>query len=225
MIINDSSDATITVAQRTARKNHLRVIDSVVRIDFAQLRNKGLQLAKHEWVLFLDADEVVSSQLYDEIRQKLSQTSYDGFHLRRSDYFLGRWLKHGETGNMKLLKLGKKSKGAWHRPVHEVWEIGDNVGSLSASLLHYPHPTVAEFVSHINRWTTLDAQVFFENGQRASFITIIAFPIAKFTRNYYMKSGFLDGMPGLIMAIIMSFHSFLTRAKLYLLQNEPVTLP
>lgn len=220
VIIDDSTDATIVIAQRTVPKNHLRVIGSAVDTDFARLRNKGLQLAKHEWVLFLDADEAVSDALHKEMSVVLPETNRDGFYLKRRDFFLGSWLKYGETSGVMLLKLGKKSSGKWRRRVHEVWEMSGNRGLLNHPILHYPHPTVAEFVSRINRWTTLDAQEFIVIGKRVGFISIIAFPTAKFIRNYFMKLGFLDGMPGLIMAMLMSFHSFLTRAKLYQLQHK-----
>ena len=220
IIINDSTDNTLEIAKNVILRSHLKIVATSQRMDFSDLRNTGLKQAKHEWILYLDADEVVTDELAHEIKKAVQEGWVDGYFLKRSDYFLGSWLKYGETGELKLLKLGKKSKGKWKRAVHEVWEIPGNIGILKSPLLHYPHPTVAEFISRINRWTTLDAQVFFRDGQRSNVFKIIVFPLAKFINNYFFKLGFLDGMPGLILAMCMSFHSFLTRAKLYMLQTS-----
>lgn len=217
LLFDDSTDQTVHVAKKAAPQ--VKVISSSASDDFAFLRNEALYQAKNKWVLFVDADEEVSDGLASEIKQVVYASPAVGFYIRRKDYFLGKWLRWGETGNMKLLKLGKKDAGKWLRRVHEVWDIKGEVRMLEHELLHYPHPTIAEFLAHINRWTTLDAAEFYSQGKRASFFTIMAYPVGKFLRNYIVKLGFLDGMPGLIMAMMMSFHSFLTRGKLYLLQT------
>lgn len=219
ILIDQSTDDTVKIAKRLISTNHLRIFPTDNATDFAQLRNFGLTKAKHEWVLFLDADEEVPEALYHEI-QKTIPTTYDGFFLKRRDFFLGKWLAYGETQNIQLLKLGKKSAGRWKRAVHETWNIEGAIGHLSQPLNHYPHPTVAEFISRINRWTTLDAQVFYDAGVRSTWWKVICYPVGKFVRNYFFKQGYRDGMPGLIMSLCMSFHSFLTRAKLYMLQSR-----
>ncbi|RJR15668.1 glycosyltransferase family 2 protein [Candidatus Microgenomates bacterium] len=221
ILIDNSSDDTLHKAHKLLSKNQLRVFRKSEAHDFAALRNFGLKKAKHEWILFLDADEEVSQKLCKELDSRLlgNDNRVNGYYLKRKDYFLGKWLRHGETGNIKLLKLGKKSAGVWQRRVHETWQINGSIQELTSPLLHYPHPTTSEFLSHINRWTTLDAQEFYAQGRRVSFWEIVAYPTGKFLQNYLIKLGFLDGMPGLILALMMSFHSFLTRAKLYLLEN------
>ncbi len=219
ILIDNSSDATITRARKVIPKSHLRVFTKTQQDDFAQLRSFGLDHARHEWVFFLDADEEVTGDLQQEITTAITQ-NINGFYIKRRDFFLNTWLKHGNTRDIKRLKLGKKSAGCWQRRVHEVWKIEGNVGQLHTPLLHYPHPSIAEFLERINRWTTLDAEEFYEQGARSIWGKIIVFPSGKFIRNYLYKLGFLDGMPGLLMATLMSFHSFLTRAKLYMLQNS-----
>lgn len=220
VIIDNSTDNTQAVAQKSLPLRNLRIFKRSESNDFAKLRNFGLTQTKHDWVLFSDADEEVSHELKQEIRKVILESRCNGFFIKRRDYFLGKWLKYGETGNIRLLKFGKKDAGKWERRVHEVWNIKGRIGLLNSPLLHYPHPSISEFVGRINRWTTLDADVFFEQGVRSSFLKIITFPVGKFIKNYFMKLGFWDGIPGLIHALLMSFHSFLTRAKLYILQNS-----
>ena len=218
ILIDNSSDRTVELVNGLKLKQ-LRIIKDDTTDDFASLRNSALKHAKNDWVLFIDADEEVPDKLQKEILNSIQNPQADGYYLSRRDFFLGRWLKFGETGNMKLLKLGRKKVGKWTRPVHEEWQI-ESTTTLNSYLNHYPHPTIAEFLSRIHRWSTIDAEVFYQQGGRANFLKIILYPIGKFFINYIVRLGFLDGMPGLIMALMMSFHSFLTRAKLYQLNRD-----
>ncbi|PIZ47679.1 glycosyl transferase, partial [Candidatus Woesebacteria bacterium CG_4_10_14_0_2_um_filter_39_14] len=81
-------------------------------------------------------------------------------------------------------------------------------------------PTLSEFIEHVNRFSTLHAQILFKEGIKPSLFRIIANPLAKFIQNYIFRLGFLDGTPGIIVALMMSFHSFLARAKLYQLWRK-----
>ena len=101
----------------------------------------------------------------------------------------------------------------------EVWEIRGTTNILKNPLLHYPHPTMTDFLNSVNSRSTLNAQVFYEDGKRTRLIDWFKPPL-KFFRNWILRLGFLDGMPGFIMAFMMSFHSFLVRAKLYLLWKQ-----
>ncbi|MGB9706711.1 MAG: glycosyltransferase family 2 protein [Microgenomates group bacterium] len=189
--------------------------------DFAKQRNFGLKKAQGEWVLFVDADERVTPALAAEIKKKILKTPYQGFYLKRQDFWGGKLLQYGETANIKLLRLGKKSAGWWERPVHEVWKIKGRIGELKNPLLHYPHQTVSDFLKDINFYTDLNAKFFYQKGVKTSCWQILAYPAGKFIVNYFLKRGFLDGTAGFIFALFMSFHSFLTRAKLWLLgQNS-----
>lgn len=132
----------------------------------------------------------------------------------------GKELRHGETGRIKLLRLAKRKAGKWQRPVHETWEISGKIGELKNPLLHFPHPTMAEFLGNINFYTTLDAQEFFRQGKKVGGWQIIAYPSGKFVVNYFLKLGFLDGMAGFLVAAMMSFHSLLVRGKLWLLRQK-----
>lgn len=217
LLLDNSTDETVALAKKIVPVKKLH-IHTTAETDFSALRNLGLNLATSDWVLFIDADEEVSDALHNEIRNAVFNSSVSAFSIERHDFFLGRWLEHGEA-RQRLVKLGKKSAGVWQRRVHEKWLV-ESTAHLKSPLYHYPHPSVGEFLDRINRWTDMDAQQFFDQGKRSSFIRILAYPLAKFMRNYFFKMGFLDGMPGLIMAIMMSFHSFLTRAKLYFLEKK-----
>jgi len=213
IVIDDySEDNTRETAKILGAKVFLRHLNN----DFGQQRNFALKQAQGEWVLFIDADERISSALASEIKYKVLSSKYKGFYLKRHDFFGGKWLKYGETAKVKLLRLGKRRAGEWKRKVHETWEIKGKLGELKNPIPHYPHQTISEFLESINFFSTLHAEVLFKEGVKTNTFQIIVYPLGKFFQNYFLRLGFLDGTPGLIVALMMSFHSFLARAKLYL---------
>lgn len=213
VIDDNSTDDTATIA----KKHHARFIVHVLRGDFAAQRNFGLTQAKGDWVLFVDADEVVSSVLASEITHAVKDNVKDGYFLKRQDTVWGRVLRYGETNQVRLVRLARKGAGTWTRPVHEVWQIHGYAGELKHPLLHYPHPNTAQFLRDINEYSTANAAYMYGEGVHVVWWQIVAYPTAKFLVNYVWRRGFLDGTPGAILALMMSFHSFLTRAKLWML--------
>lgn len=210
-----SDDATTSKAQEKGAVVYQRKVDH----DFAKQRNKALEIAKSPWILYVDADERVPEQLAEEIKNLGTEVIYSGFRLKRRDYFLHQWLDHGETGNIKLVRLARKDRGLWVRPIHEVWQIKGKVGSLTHELLHYPHQTLREFVAKVGDYSTVNAELLYRERQRVSGLDVLIYPLAKFLKNFFFLQGFRDGLPGFIHAVVMSFHSFLSRAKLWLIYH------
>lgn len=188
--------------------------------DFAAARNAKLAKATTPWVLFVDSDEKITPKLKAEILQAIQKQEYAGYYLRRLDTFMGRQLRHGETGHAKFIRLARRDFGDWVRPVHETWVGQGRVGELNNLLLHHPHPNISSFLTKINTYSTLEARHRRSLGIKSSLGKIVLYPPAKFVYNYFFKLGFLDGVPGAIMAIMMSFHSYLTWTKLYLLWHK-----
>ncbi len=208
IVIDDySTDKTSNIAKKYGVYIYKRHLNS----DFASQRNFGLSKAANDWVLFVDADERISKLLSREILQKTKNTNYGGFYIKRNDYFMGRELKYGETGNIKLLRLARKGK--WKRKVHEYWDAGNNVGELKNPILHYHNQSLTEFIDKINNYSNIHAYENKKEGKYSNIWKIIFFPLGKFLYNFIFRLGFLDGVEGLIMAVMMSFHSFLSWSK------------
>lgn len=217
LVIDDNStDRTAALA----RKAGARVIKHALNDDFAGQRNYGLSLVKGDWVFFVDSDEVVTLQLAREIKKAIEapENPINGYYFHREDWWGGRRLRHGETANLKLLRLAKKDMGKWARPIHEEWQVNGPLSEFSNSLEHYPHPDVAQFLDEINQYSSLTAKFLRSQGTIEPYWHLVAKPLAKFFVNYVLRLGFLDGTPGAIYAVMMSFHSFLVRAKL---RTEP----
>jgi len=219
VVVDDgSTDSTKDIA----KKFHAIIFERSLQNDFAAQRNFGLSKAKGDWILFIDSDEVVTKKLAQEILETIRQTKASGFFVKRTDIFFGTQLQFGETANVRLLRLAKKNLGIWKRSVHEIWNVTGEIEYLNHPLFHYPHQTLREFIDDINRYSTLHAQEFYKEGKRVSTWEILCFPVGKFIQNYILRQGFRDGTPGAIMAIMMSFHSFLSKGKLFALQEAKI---
>ncbi|MDP2873747.1 MAG: glycosyltransferase family 2 protein [bacterium] len=210
VIDDESTDRTVEVAKSLGAVAYPHRLEN-----FASQQNYGLEKASGPWVLFLDADEALSSQLQREIEERLSaHPSVVGYYLRRRTIFLGRPINWGEFREQRILKLvNKNAHPRWERPVHEVLQVSGTIGILDGALWHNPHRNLGEFVAKINRYTEMEMQVQPTRG--TPWCEIVFYPIGKFVVNYFFRLGFLDGVRGLILAVMMSYHSFLKRAKIW----------
>lgn len=219
IVIDDFSyDKTPETAKRLGAK----VFERDLKRDFSAQRNFALSKVENPWAFFIDADERVSSALTEEIKREIEKkdNSFLGYYLKREDFFLGKRLRFGETSDLKFLRLGRKSAGKWIRSVHEVWDIKGKVKTLKNPILHYPHSSLKEFISEINFHSDLHAEANDLEGKEANVFKIVFWPMGKFLNNWIIKRGFLDGMHGFMIALLMSFHSFLSWSKLWIKQQK-----
>lgn len=219
VVIDDySKDKTVEIAKKLGAKVYKRELGN----DFSAQRNYSLEKAKGRWVLFLDADERVTKSLKNEIIQKIGNPLLNcvGYYTKRKDFLWGKELKRGEVGRIKFLRLARRGAGRWKRSTHEVWEIRGRVNNLKNSILHYPHQTVKEFLTNINRFSTLHAQANKAEGKKANLVRVVIWPAGHFFVNFVLRLGFLDKTRGFVLAIMMSFHSFLAWGKLWLIQRQ-----
>ncbi len=235
IVVDDfSEDKTIEEVKKFKSLKSLKVYKRRLNGDFSTQRNFGLEKAMGEWVLFLDADEEVTAELKKEIISESAGKSRDpvmqkisAFHIKRRDWFWGREVKFGEIPRwIGLIRLVRKNSGRWEGRVHERfkvqsagWRTRFKVKSLKNYINHYPHPTVKEFLSEVNFYSSLRAQELCEQGKKTNILKIILYPFGKFLLTYFLKLGFLDGASGFVYGFMMSFHSFLVRTKLYLLRR------
>jgi glycosyltransferase involved in cell wall biosynthesis len=181
-------------------------------------RNK----ASLEWVLCVDADEVVTSELKDEIKKTLqAQPFYDGFYIPRKSNFLGKWIKHSGWYPDYGLRLFKRHKAKFDVSlVHEKLEVEGKIGYLKNHLLHYTDPDINHYLSKLNHYTSLSAEELYKKGKKATMGDLLFRPPTVFFKMFIWKMGFLDGVYGLILAFFSSFHVFTKYAKLWHLQKD-----
>ena len=217
LVIDDfSTDQTAL----QAKKLGATVINHKLNQDFAQQRNFAISKAKYDWIFFLDADERVTPELKQYLLTFSPALSDSAFLINRVDFFWGKQLKYGETGQIYVSRLINKNKGCFSRPVHEIWQAQGTVHKINKPIYHYPHQSLSEFVQHINNYSTLNALYWLKQEKQTNLLDLVITPTGKFFYNYIFKFGLFDGIQGLVYSLLMSFHSFLSRAKLYLLYQN-----
>lgn len=168
--------------------------------DFGEARNEILQNAKTDWILFLDSDEKLSEPI-----QNISE-NYDGYVLKRNNYFLGKFV-----GIDNIVRLGKSKFKTWERSVHETWKI-DKVGYINNYIIHNTADNLTSYINKINNYSTLHAKANLKEGKKSNLFKIIFFPIGKFIITL-IKSRHV------VFSIMQSLHSYLSWTKLYFLQS------
>ncbi|MCL4364410.1 glycosyltransferase family 2 protein [Patescibacteria group bacterium] len=217
VVVDDySTDKTADIIRRVVRSKPHKILQRKLAGDFAGQRNFGLSEVNNDWVLFVDADEVVSPQLKREIKKL--KFNEDAYALKRRDFFWGKELRYGEVSRVRrrgITRLVKKKSGYWQGNVHEIFYTAKSVAVLNGFIDHYPHPSLKDFLHSINTYSSLRAVELYDHGVKVNLFDVVSFPLAKFLYNYLLSLGFIDGPEGFVYAFLMSFHSFLVRAKLY----------
>ncbi len=169
---------------------------------FAAQKNSALQKATGDWILSLDADEEVEPALAQEIRDALAgNPEAAGFWVPRKNFFLGRWVRHGGFYPDPKLRLFRRGAGMFEpRLVHEDVRVQGPTARLKKHLLHHAYPTLESYLEHMNRYSSLGAEMSVTARPAGfSFIDIVIRPRLTFFYNYVLRAGFLDGREGLLL--------------------------
>ncbi len=187
---------------------------------YGDQKNFALGLAECDWVLSLDADEVVSPALAREIAALPPDPPCDGYRIPRLNYFFGRPLHHGGLYPDRQLRLLRRGRGRFdQRPVHEAARVEGPVGRLRGELHHFSYDHLDDYFARFDRYTRLEAGRLTEAcggrspGPLALARGLCLRPAAKFLRRYLLKAGFLDGAPGLVAALLGSFTMSVSYAR------------
>ncbi|HEX7019717.1 MAG TPA: glycosyltransferase family 2 protein [Gemmatimonadaceae bacterium] len=182
-------------------------------------RNLAIQAARNEWILALDADERLTPELRDEIARVASgppgHGAHEAYRIRFRNHYLGRELKHGPWGRDWHVRLFTRDRRFITRRVHEHLDRVDNVGTLRGSVLHDSYRDIGHHASKIitySRWGAADLRA---RGRRARLTDLVIRPWWRFVRDYILYSGWRDGAPGLIAAVLSAFAAFMKYAFLF----------
>ena len=210
---SESTDRTREIASELGA----RVFNEPFR-GFRKQKERAAELTKNDWVLFLDADEALSSALANEIQGLFVSgdiNTYDGFEIKRVNLHLGRWIAHGGWHPDAWVRLFNKNKATWKGGhVHERVDV-ENRKRLRTPIFHRVFEDLSEQVITNNKYSTLGSQDLREKGKRFSLAKLLLKPISKFLETYILKRGFLDGLPGFIISVGASYSIFLKFAKLW----------
>jgi glycosyltransferase involved in cell wall biosynthesis len=205
-----STDVTVKVSEEAGAKVIQHQFEG-----FGLQKQFAVSQAKNNWVLVIDADEVLSPILQTEIQQVLkAETQISGFYLPRTFVFMDRVMKGGREEKKKYLRLFNKSKGNFNsKPVHEDVEVQGATAWLKGSLLHYSYRDLHHYFQKFNQYTSLAANELATQGKRKSGVYLyFRFGIGFW--QYYLIKGFVkDGFPGFIWSFCSAFYPIVKYAK------------
>jgi len=169
---------------------------------FAAQKNSAIDKAMGDWVLQLDADEALESELAGEIESALTADSkLAAFWIPRKNFFLGRWIRHGGFYPDPKLRLIRCGAGRFEEyGAHPTIKVNGPTGRLKHALIHNAYPTLRGYIDHMNSYSSSGAEVAVTKGNRGFRLTNIAVrPLLTFVYNYFFRLGFLDGREGLLL--------------------------
>lgn len=185
-------------------------------LGYQDQKNFAHNLATHDYVLSLDADEALSHELLAEIKKIKENFVHDGYIVKRLTSYNGHWVKHCGWYPDAKLRLVKKNLAKWTGGnIHEGLEVEGTTETLSGDLYHYSFATISSHVLQTNKFSTLEAKARFERGQRATLLKLVTRPFFQFFKDYFLKLGILDGRYGFIICFINGLYVLLKYGKMF----------
>ena len=212
VVDSQSTDRTVARARRFAERVH-----DLQFVNFARTRNAALDLARCDWVFFLDADERVSDALAAEVRDSIASAEpCAGYWVPRRNFILGRWMRHTGWYPDYQLRLFQRSRGRYdeEREVHEVVLLDGPTGKLTQTILHYNYESLRDVFSRQRRYASLQAATLRRAGHRAKPHNLVLQPLRELRRRYVTLQGYRDGVHGLFLSLVMAYYEFLVYANL-----------
>jgi glycosyltransferase involved in cell wall biosynthesis len=204
--------------------------DKVVQRKWPGFRDQyqhASELTSHPWVLFIDADEEIPPELAQEIRRVVGGNGdgADGFLVYRRTHYLGRWIRYGGWYPDCEIRLYRRDRGRWEGGLFAKVVVDGKVGSLTHPCLHYPYRDISEQIQRADRYSKTAAEEMFQEGEKCSLLDLLFRPLFRFVKEYLFKSGFRDGVPGLVIITTTMFYVFMKYAKLWELTHVAARNP
>ena len=210
IVDSGSTDGTLEIAGKYNAK-----IFKNKMADFSSQRNFGTDTALNDWVLFIDADEELSSELRHNLEYLINNNeSIIGYDIRRWNYVLGKRMTHCWSPD-HVLRLFNKNYARYEGEIHEKAVSKGKVLRIEDPILHYTFQSISGYFDKINRYSTVEAQRLYKERVKFRWGILLSRSWAMFTQVLTGKKGFLDGTQGLILAMMEGIQSFLTYAKLF----------
>lgn len=217
-----STDKTLD----TAGKFNARIIHADNPSVFHINKNKAIDAARGDWILQLDADEIVTKKLADEIKRVISSKSdINGYWIPRRNFFLGRFLTKGGQYPDYTLRLYRRGKGRLPaKDVHEQAEVSGKTGYLKNDLFHLRDKVFSEYLKRFGRYTDLLASQLKDKGIKINVISFLNYefikPLYWFLKVFIRHKGFADGFPGFVFAFFSSLRFPVSYYKLWRLYES-----
>lgn len=208
-----SSDGTLELCQEYGA----RVLQHEY-LNSAKQKNWAAPQCRHDWVLQIDSDEILSPELAGEIRMAIADApaEVDAYRMPRRNYVLGRWMRHGGIYPDYQTRLFRRDRARWRdREVHSHMEVSGRVATLHNDLIHHGMDYLTRQIRNLDRYTRYETDELKKHGKTFHWHDLLLRPMAALLYRYIWLQGFREGWRGLILSGYMAFYVFLTRAKLW----------
>jgi (heptosyl)LPS beta-1,4-glucosyltransferase len=187
-------------------------------------RNFALSLASSDWILILDADEKIPQTLSSKIKKIINNSdSADYYAVPRKNVIFGKWMKHSRWWPDYNIRLFKKGKVEWENTIHSIPRTQGDGNDLphkeKYAIIHNNYSSIDQFVSRMNRYTTIQANTLSSEGYKFHWDDIIKKPFSEFFSRYFSGQGYKDGLHGLALALLQSFSELVLYLKLWQLNK------
>jgi (heptosyl)LPS beta-1,4-glucosyltransferase len=218
VVDSGSTDGTLEIARRLATRVEVREWPG-----YAVQKNYAASVARHEWILSLDADERVSGLLAESLQEwRGGEPDARGYRMARTSWYLGAWIRTTDWYPDYQLRLYDRRAGAWKPArVHESVQVSGEPALLAGDIEHYPYADVSDHIRRIDRYTSLAALDLQDGGQSAGALALLLHPAAAFLRNYILRRGFQQGRAGLAVSLLNSYYVLLKYVKLLEMERLP----
>ena len=190
---------------------------------FGPQKQFAIDKCRNPWILVLDADERIPADTARAIKNIIlnPSTTAAGFSFPRKNFFQGRWIRHAGWWPDRIVRLFRKGQGSMTpAKVHESVEVEGLVEPLDCPIEHYTESNLSQVLIKIDQYSTIGAEEAFKEGKTASIWSAILRAKLAFLHNYILRCGFLDGSPGLTLAITDAVNKFFKYAKLAELNKQ-----
>jgi len=184
---------------------------------FGPQKQSAIDKCREPWILILDADERIPAESADAIKKIVSDPDVKaaGFSFPRKNYFQGRWIKHAGWWPDRVVRLFRQGMGKMtDAAVHESVEVRGEIGALDVVIEHYTESRLSKIIQKIDRYSTLGAETAFQEGKTCTTGGAFLRAFFTFAQDYFFRGGFLDGTPGLTLAVTDAVNKFFKYAKL-----------
>lgn len=212
VVDSHSTDKTVEICESFNAKVYLKEFNG-----YGQQKRYLVSQCTHDWVLSLDADEVLSDELIEEIQKEFSKEElpYNAYFLNRRHVYLGKIFKYGYLKNTPILRLFNRKEGNFSdKRVHETVHFTGKKGRFKNYFYHFTANSIEQISYKKNRYATLVSEEYFEKKKRVNFAYLLfKYPLA-FVKEYFVRRNFLNGYEGYVWSVYMAEYSVLKYLKL-----------
>ncbi len=215
VVDTESTDGTVDVAKKLGCKVFKHKNTGIVE----PVRNFSISKAKGDWILVLDADEEIPTELAKKIVDELKNPSADYYRIARKSMIFGKWIKSGHWWPDYVYRLFKKGAVTWEDTIHSVPITSGNGKELPAeermAIIHHHYNSIHQFLARMDRYTDFQLRSKLASGYSFAWSDILVRPVMEFLNQYFARQGYSQGIHGLALSVLQAFSEAVLYLKLW----------